>query len=91
MSRTAQIDIDVIGPELYDVLIDNFTSARSVYVTLKDATYERLGKGRSKEDLVRDSVRFLLTKEPKEQILERFDIEDIKTYYPDFEEEIIKI
>ena len=90
MSRTAQIDVEEVSPDLYDVVVDSFTTARSFRVTLADETFEHLGIGRSREEFISDSFRFLLEREPKESILDEFDIEDIKKYFPEFEEEIIK-
>ncbi|MEK7576784.1 MAG: hypothetical protein AAB482_03785, partial [Patescibacteria group bacterium] len=82
MSRTAQIDVEEIEHGLYDVVVDSFTTARSFRVTLSDELFEYLGAGRTREELIRDAFRFLLEREPKESILEEFDIDDIKKYYP---------
>ena len=82
MSRTALIEVDVVEPGLYDIVIDNFTSATSHRVALAEDTYARLGGGRQREDFIRDAVRFLLTREPMENILKEFDIEDSKKYSP---------
>ena len=89
MSRTAQIDVDEISPGLYDVVVDSFTTARSFRVTFSVETYEYLGAGRTREEFIRDSFRFLLEREPKESILEEFNIEEIKKYYPEFEDKIL--
>lgn len=88
MSRTAQIDVSEVEPGLFDVVVDEFVSARSFRVTLKDGDYSRLAKGRSKVVFIRDAFRFLLMREPKESILGSFDIADISTYFPEFEKEI---
>lgn len=88
MSRTALIDVDQVSPGLYDVVVDSFTSARSFRVTLKEDTYRAFAKGRTQEEFIRDSFRFLLAREPKEDILESFDISDIATYFPEFPNEI---
>ena len=88
MSRSAQIDVSEIEPGIFDVVVDEFVSARSFRVTLKDSDYSRLAKGRSKAVFIQDAFRFLLTREPKENILESFDIVDISTYFPEFEKEI---
>jgi hypothetical protein len=90
MSRTAQIDVSKVSTGLYDVVVDSFTSARSLRVTLAYDTFERLAGARSKEELISDSIRFLLEREPKENILAEFDIDNIKKYYPEFETEIVK-
>ena len=88
MSRSAQIDVSEIEPGIFDVVVDEFVSARSFRVTLKDSDYSRLAKGRSRETFIRDVFRFLLTREPKENILGSFDIMDISTYFQEFEKEI---
>ncbi|MDA1334507.1 MAG: hypothetical protein O2794_00630 [bacterium] len=90
MSSRAQIDIDELSPGTYEVLVDNFVSTSSHQVQLKDETYEKLGNGRSKEDFIRDSFRFLLEREPKENILKEFDMSVISTYFPEYESEIVK-
>lgn len=42
------------------------------------------------EELVKKSFEFLLEREPKESILSEFNISVIKTYFPEYEEEIKK-
>ena len=88
MGRTAQIDVVEGSSGVYDVDIDEFISTRSFRVTLTEETFQKLSNGRSKEQFVRDAFRFLLTREPKESILEHFDIGDIVKYFPEFEREI---
>lgn len=39
-------------------------------------------------DLVRRSFEFLLAREPRESILERFDLRVINSFFPEYEEEI---
>jgi len=58
-------------------------------VTLKKADYERLaGGGASPEELVTESFRFLLEREPKESVLRSFDLMVIGRYFPEYEREI---
>ncbi len=60
-------------------------------VNLSKADYERLAGDRaSPEDLVRESFRFLLEREPKESILRSFDLTVIGRYFPEYEREIKK-
>jgi hypothetical protein len=47
--------------------------------------FDRWSRGRSAEELVRDSVGFLLEREPKESILREFDLSVIKRYFPDYD------
>lgn len=58
-------------------------------VTLKKADYERLTGGEATpEELVKESFRFLLEREPKESILHSFDLTVISRYFPEYEREI---
>lgn len=60
-------------------------------VTLREANYQRLAGGKaSPEDLVRESFRFLLEREPKEAILRSFDLTVIGRYFPEYERVIGK-
>lgn len=60
------------------------TSAHEV--TLARGDLERLGRpGESPEGFVRRCFAFLLEREPKESILDRFDVAVIGRYFPEFE------
>jgi hypothetical protein len=59
------------------------TSHHLVRVSGKDL--DRWGRGRSAEELVRDSFAFLLEREPKESILREFDLSVIRRYFPDYD------
>ena len=73
------------GGHRCDVLVSEGTSTsrHSVRVSAKDLG--RWGHGRSAEELVRDSFRFLLEREPKESILRQFDLSVIQQYFPDYD------
>ncbi len=58
-------------------------------VSITKDVFERLKAGREPEDLVRDSFIFLLNREPKESILNSFDVLDISKYFSEFEEKIV--
>jgi hypothetical protein len=51
---------------------------------------ERLGAGRPTEELIRESFRFLLEREPNTSILSSFELPVIGRYFPEFEQEIQK-
>lgn len=54
-------------------------------VTMAPSTYQELAVGaHSPSACVDAAFRFLLDREPKEQILSRFDMAVIPHYYPDF-------
>ena len=57
-------------------------------VEVPAAEFVRWGRGRSAEELVRDSFRFLLEREPKESILREFELSVITRYFPDYESAI---
>jgi hypothetical protein len=58
-------------------------------VTVTDADLHRLAAGYpSAQAFVRACFEFMLAREPKEQILRRFDVSVISRYFPEFEEEI---
>jgi hypothetical protein len=55
-------------------------------VTLRESDYQRLAGGKaSPEELVAESFRFLLEREPKESILRSFDLTVIGRYFPEYE------
>lgn len=58
-------------------------------VTVSRADWERFGVGyRTPEALVEASFRFLLKREPKEQILCSFDLGQIAGFFPSFPRDI---
>jgi hypothetical protein len=58
-------------------------------VTVKKADYDRLTAGKIEpEELLRNSFKFLLEREPKESILSRFDLSVICRYFPEYENEM---
>jgi hypothetical protein len=60
-------------------------------VTLRKADYQELAAGKaSPEELVTESFRFLLEREPKESILRSFDLMVIGRYFPEYRREIVK-
>jgi hypothetical protein len=59
------------------------TTHHLVRVSRKD--FDRWRRGRTAEDLVRDSFGFLLERESKASILSEFDLSVIKRYFPDYD------
>ena len=57
-------------------------------VRVSKADLERLAAGRTAEDLLAESFRFLLEREPNTSILASFDLPVIGRYFPEFEREI---
>ena len=74
---------------LCQVTIDEHGSESRHSVNLTRADYQRLASGGETPDsLVRRSVEFLLAREPKESILQSFELPTISRYFPEFEREI---
>jgi hypothetical protein len=65
-------------------------SATHHTVELSAAELDRWGRGRTAEELVRDSFRFLLEREPQESILREFNLSLIGRYFPEYEREIAR-
>lgn len=58
-------------------------------VTMAPSTYQELTGGTATPvRCVEATFRFLLDREPKEQILARFDMAVVPHYYPDFERQL---
>jgi hypothetical protein len=57
-------------------------------VRLTQAELDRLAPGKSAENLIEESFRFLLEREPNTSILPSFDLLLIGRYFPEYEREI---
>jgi hypothetical protein len=77
------------GPPLaFAVIVRDGRGESSHYVTAAQETCERLAPGHTAEHCIESAFRFLLDREPKESILERFDVTVISRYFPEFEKEL---
>lgn len=85
----ANIDVTPAGNDLYRVEITDDQGMSSHEVTIPDGYADELGAGGVPHtDLVFESIRFLLEREPKEQIMGRFELPVIARYFPDYEDTI---
>jgi len=77
------------GPDTFEVTIrENNTETRHG-VVLTDTLHKELAvKNVTKEECVRGAIRFLLTREGKEDIFRRFDVATIETFFPDFRQKL---
>jgi len=57
-------------------------------VRVAKADLDRLSEGRSAEELLQESFRFLLERESNSSILSSFDLPLIGRYFPEYEREI---
>jgi len=90
-----QIDVDKIRENneqfVFEVLLDENDQKPPFTVTVNKEYYKKLTDGKvSPEELVERSFRFMVAREPKEAILEKFNLEVISKYFPEYEEEIRK-
>ncbi len=85
----ALIQVEKLSDGRYRVTVSE-GSERTVHtVTLQPDYHRRLTGGRvSAEELVRRSFEFLLEHEPKEAILEQFELPVIGRYFPEYEKQI---
>lgn len=80
----AEIDVRHLGGESFEVTIDE-GSSQSVHIVTATAKHvELLCDDCEPDRLVDASMRFLLDREPKEAIMNQFDLDVIATYFPDY-------
>jgi hypothetical protein len=85
----AGIEVHAEGPGEFRVEVDEDGSTSEHQVTASEEDLQRLGAGyAAAEEFIRACFEFLLAREPKEQILRRFDVSVISRYFPEFEDEI---
>lgn len=85
----AKIDVTPAGNDLYRVEVTDEQGTSSHDVTIPDGYPDEIGAGDvAHSDLVFESFRFLLEREPKEQIMGRFELPVIARYFPEYEDEI---
>jgi hypothetical protein len=76
-------------PMQFDVTVKDEKSESRHRVTMAAQTFERLSAGRhTPEACIEAAFRFLLDREPKESILQSFDVTVIDRYFPEFEREL---
>ena len=76
------------GDEWLVAVTDGTTTTHRVRVQKAEA--ERLAAGKPTEELIQESFRFLLEREPNTSILSSFELSVIGHYFPEFEREIRK-
>jgi hypothetical protein len=70
----------------FNVRVTDGDGTAAFVVTLSGADFERLGRNyRSPEAFVEACFVFLLSREPKDEILSAFDVSQIRGFFPEFE------
>ncbi|MBO0764731.1 MAG: hypothetical protein J2P50_09100 [Hyphomicrobiaceae bacterium] len=76
-------------PMQFAVIVRDDIGETHHVVTMGSTTYHRLTGGRhTPARSIEAAFQFLLDREPKQSILNRFDITAIAPYFPDFEQKL---
>jgi len=74
---------------IYEVTLGEAGDTSLHIVSVPTSYWQKLTGGKiDKAELVRRSFEFLLNREPKESILNRFELPVIQSYFKDYEESI---
>lgn len=84
----AQILVTSLESHVYRVEVREHDTLTVHDVTVTPGDLATYAEGRSPGDLLEESFRFLLEREPKEAILPRFELPVIARYFPDYPGEI---
>jgi hypothetical protein len=83
------IEVEKKDQEEFRVRVEEKDACKEYVVSLEDSYYQDLTRRKiTKEELIEKSFKFLLERESKESILSKFNLKIIKSYFPEFEEEI---
>jgi len=81
------ISVKHLGGDEWEVSVQG-TVMTHHRVRVAKADLARFSEGRSADELLRESFRFLLEREPNTSILTSFDVPLIGRYFPEYEQEI---
>lgn len=84
----SDISIIHVDGEEYVVAIHDERGDSKHRVTVTPDDLDWLGVEASPRDVLEESFRFLLEREPKEAILARFDLHVIARYFPEYRDEM---
>jgi len=87
----SQIEVEALSDGEFRVRVMDGDGESSHRVTVNPEHYNRLTRGKIEpHELVKRSFQFLLEREPKESILNQFDLQVIGRYFPEYEREITR-
>ena len=81
----------MVDANLYEVHVEGESQTRHRVSMSQDYYRELCGATVTHEWVLMQSFKFLLDRESNTSILEEFDLEEIKNYFPEFETEIKKV
>jgi hypothetical protein len=84
MAAMATIDVTQQSSTSFLVTVDDGNGQTAHEVTVMPSDVERYAPGSTPEELLEAAFQFLLAREPKEAILQRFELPVIERYFPEF-------
>ncbi len=85
----SQINITAMGPGRFGVQLSEGPDTTSHEVRVPETLLDDLGVADADpEVVVRESMEFLLEREPASSILPEFSLDDIPRYFPEYQEEL---
>lgn len=89
--EVSRIDVEQLVSRFHVGVTDDDGSVTEHDVSLSRADHERLGSAYpTPEAFIRACFEFLLERESKDSILRSFDISQVSTYFPEFDQEIVR-
>jgi hypothetical protein len=83
------IDIQPLVDEAYGVEVTEGTTTTNHKVTVPGWLLEELGLEETPpEEVLRESFRYMLEREPSTSILQEFSLDDIAAYFPEYFEDL---
>ncbi len=83
------IEVKKKSREEFLVKVEEEGGSKDYVVTLENSYYQDLTQGKiTQEELIEKSFKFLLERESKESIFSKLNLKIIKSYFPEFEEEM---
>jgi hypothetical protein len=83
-----KIRVEACGDDAYRVTVSDTGSETVHEVSVSEEERAGFGGDAVAQDLLRESFRFLLEREPKESILPRFELSAIQRYFPEYRDEM---
>ena len=74
-----------MGEDAYEVIVQE----QKFMVILDEGTYQELTKEKySVNELIRGTFRFLVDREPLEQVMRKFNVRMVSSFFPEFPDKI---
>ena len=84
----AKVSVRPLGHSLFRVKVEEGSSLTTHDVAVPRGFLEKVAWSKTPEELIRSSFKFLLEREPKESILESFELPAISQYFPEYDQAV---